>query len=145
MWMTPAVSAAHRTLFSCSLASDSREQGMTSKAFQRLIVETSVECAIVVLLAVSACSTSNQDQIDDQALERTSDEAFAPEPDRTNDIAQMSGSQLWEAYCARCHYMRPPRWYSDTEWDVAMLHMRIQLNLTGDEQRKIRDYLQAAN
>lgn len=60
-------------------------------------------------------------------------------------LAEMSGAQLWEQSCARCHYMRPPRWYSDTEWDVAMLHMRVQLNLTGAEHRKILEYLRAAN
>ncbi len=59
--------------------------------------------------------------------------------------SELSGSQLWEQNCARCHYMRGPRWYNDVEWDVAMLHMRIQTNLTGQEHRAILKFLQAAN
>ena len=33
-------------------------------------------------------------------------------------------AQVWSENCMRCHNMRPPDWYSDAEWEVAMQHMR---------------------
>jgi hypothetical protein len=56
-----------------------------------------------------------------------------------------SGSQLWGENCTRCHNVRPPQYYSDAQWDVIAHHMRLRANLTGDEQRKITEFLQASN
>jgi len=56
-----------------------------------------------------------------------------------------SGAKLWAQNCSRCHNSRSPSDYSNAQWDVAMLHMRIRANLTADEHRKILDFLQAGN
>jgi hypothetical protein len=56
-----------------------------------------------------------------------------------------SGSQLWGENCTRCHNVRPPQYYSDAQWDVIAHHMRLRANLTGEEQRKIAEFLQASN
>ena len=55
------------------------------------------------------------------------------------------GAQLWAQNCTRCHNNRSPSTYSDTEWDVAMHHMRIRANLTAEEHRKILQFLKSAN
>jgi cytochrome c5 len=55
------------------------------------------------------------------------------------------GSQLWAANCTHCHGSRSPSAYSDGEWDVVMLHMRVRGNLTGEEHRKILEFLKASN
>ncbi len=55
------------------------------------------------------------------------------------------GVQLWADNCSRCHNMRPPDSYSDAQWDVAVLHMRIRANLTAADARAIVDYLKSAN
>ncbi len=56
-----------------------------------------------------------------------------------------SGSQLWAQSCLHCHSSRSPAAYSDGEWDVVMLHMRVRGNLTGEEHRKIVEFLKASN
>jgi mono/diheme cytochrome c family protein len=56
-----------------------------------------------------------------------------------------SGLQLWTENCNRCHNIRPPDSYSDAQWDVAMTHMRIRANLTGEDARAILEYLKSAN
>jgi len=56
-----------------------------------------------------------------------------------------SGSQLWSENCTRCHNIRPPQYYSDAQWDMIVHHMRLRANLTGDEQRKITEFLSASN
>jgi cytochrome c5 len=56
-----------------------------------------------------------------------------------------SGSQLWSENCTRCHNIRPPQYYSDAQWDMIAHHMRLRANLTGEEQRKITEFLSASN
>ena len=56
-----------------------------------------------------------------------------------------SGNQLWSESCSRCHNIRPPEYYSDAQWDIVVHHMRLRTNLTGEEQRKIAEFLKASN
>jgi hypothetical protein len=56
-----------------------------------------------------------------------------------------SGSSLWSQNCGRCHNIRSPADFSDQEWDVATLHMRVRANLTPEEYESIRDFLKASN
>ncbi|MBY0307265.1 MAG: hypothetical protein K2Q09_00845 [Phycisphaerales bacterium] len=58
---------------------------------------------------------------------------------------ELSGAQLWDLNCAQCHNNRNPKDYSDAQWEVAVQHMRIQARLTGEEERKILQFLKAAN
>ena len=56
-----------------------------------------------------------------------------------------SGSALLSQNCGRCHNIRSPADFSDAEWDVATLHMRVRANLTPEEYTSIRDFLKASN
>ena len=55
------------------------------------------------------------------------------------------GAQLWAQNCGHCHNIRSPDSYSDAQWDVAMLHMRIRANLTPDEHNQILVFLKSAH
>lgn len=59
--------------------------------------------------------------------------------------AGKGAAQSWSENCARCHNMRSPSSYSDAEWEVAMMHMRIRGNLTATEHKKILEFLKASN
>lgn len=66
----------------------------------------------------------------------------------TTEQSQRSGkdaAQLWANTCMRCHNPRPPGAYSDGQWEVAMLHMRLRANLTAEEHKKILEFLKSAN
>ena len=64
----------------------------------------------------------------------------------TNNMeALKSGAQLWGENCLRCHNAPSPETFSDTEWDVAIMHMRVRANLTEDEAVKIAEFLKTAN
>jgi len=56
-----------------------------------------------------------------------------------------SGAQLWGENCIRCHNAPSPETFSDVEWDVAMMHMRVRANLTETEVVKIAEFLKSAN
>jgi hypothetical protein len=56
-----------------------------------------------------------------------------------------SGAELWAENCNRCHNVRPPPSFSDTQWSAIVHHMRQRANLTGEEARQITVFLQSAN
>lgn len=55
------------------------------------------------------------------------------------------GAQLWAENCNRCHIAPPPERFSDAQWNIVVHHMRSRADLTGEEQRKITEFLQASN
>ena len=96
--------------------------------------------AIVVSLAtigsgLSACSTAKQ----------AGGTAKVSATDRNNASKSPTGVQLWAQNCGHCHNVRSPDSYSATQWDVAMLHMRVRANLTAQEHKAILEFLQSAN
>ena len=54
-------------------------------------------------------------------------------------------AQLWSENCGRCHNVRTPSAYSDTQWEVIALHMRVRANLTAEEHRTILAFLKSSN
>ena len=58
---------------------------------------------------------------------------------------EKSGAQLWTDNCRRCHYLRGPETYSPSQWEVAVHHMRLRANLTGEEARKVTAFLKSAS
>ncbi len=64
----------------------------------------------------------------------------------TSTLAEAkSGAQLWGENCLRCHNAPSPESFSDTEWDVAVMHMRVRAYLTEPEAVKIAEFLKTAN
>ncbi len=64
----------------------------------------------------------------------------------TSTLAEAkSGAQLWGENCLRCHNSPSPETFSDAEWDVAVMHMRVRANLTEPEAVKIAAFLKTAN
>jgi len=55
------------------------------------------------------------------------------------------GAQLWSENCQRCHNLRPPESFSDAQWQTIAHHMRFRANLTGEETRKITEFLKASH
>lgn len=55
------------------------------------------------------------------------------------------GAQLWAQTCGHCHNIRSPSSYSDAQWDVVMLHMRVRATLTAGEHKAILAFLKSAH
>jgi nitrate/TMAO reductase-like tetraheme cytochrome c subunit len=62
----------------------------------------------------------------------------------SDSITQLSGQELWSMNCQRCHNMRSPAMYSDTQWEVIVHHMRVRANITGVDARAIAEFLKSA-
>ena len=59
--------------------------------------------------------------------------------------ATKGAAQIWAENCSRCHNARSPSQYSDSQWEVIGMHMRVRGYLTGQEQRTIVEFLKAGN
>lgn len=57
----------------------------------------------------------------------------------------LGGAQLWSQNCGHCHNTRSPNSYSDAQWEVVMLHMRVRANLTAAEEKQILPFLKSAH
>jgi len=79
-----------------------------------------------MLLLINACSSTTPTRQIPQAIQKT-------------------GVKLWVDNCTNCHNMRSPDSYSDAQWEVAVLHMRVRANLAAEDARAIVEYLKSAN
>ena len=70
--------------------------------------------------------------------------ASAP-PAKASNIHSKSGAQLWGERCGFCHNVRSPTSFSDAQWEVATMHMRVRANLTAEERTKIFEFLKSAD
>ncbi|SRR5258707_2698057 len=94
-----------------------------------------VLCAVIGLLGGGCATPSTKES----ASGTTQAQA------KLTDIHSKSGAQLWGERCGFCHNVRSPTSFSDAQWEVATLHMRVRANLTGEERRKILEFLKSAD
>jgi hypothetical protein len=100
---------------------------------------------VVVGLIIAGCAGSKGSQTDAVAGAPTVSDVKLKGASSGDVTVALSGSELWAQNCGLCHNTRDPKDYSDAQWSVAVMHMRIQARLTGEEERKIRQFLQASN
>jgi len=94
--------------------------------------------AAAAILAVAGCQMSARSP-DVGAAGTPASAAAAPAK------AEKGGAELWSETCAHCHNLRSPSSYGPAQWEVAVYDMRVRAHLTGDEQRKITEFLKAAS
>jgi len=68
-----------------------------------------------------------------------------PTSTAANQATGAAGTQLWAQNCGHCHNLRSPSSYSDAQWEVVALHMRVRANLTAEEHKKILAFLKSAH
>src|SRR5688572_26866647 len=89
-------------------------------------------------LAISGCSSIGPSRDAPNPAEQS-------DPAQTKGEAGKSGAQLWAARCGQCHFARDAGYFSDTQWEVIMLHMRVRANLTAAEHQTILEFLKSSN
>jgi cytochrome c1 len=58
---------------------------------------------------------------------------------------EITGQNVYEANCGKCHSERYASERSDDEWAVIVTHMRLRGGLTAKEARAVLEYLQDNN
>ena len=95
--------------------------------------------AAALLVAGCQMSAHNADVRADPAATASGPSAAAPAK------AEKGGAELWAQTCNHCHNLRSPSTYGPAQWEVAVYDMRVRANLTGEEQRKVLEFLKAAS
>ena len=96
--------------------------------------------AAVAGLVIAGCQTARSpDAMASTAPGTAPAKAAAPAK------AEKGGAELWAETCAHCHNLRSPSTYGPAQWEVAVYDMRVRAHLTGEEQRKILEFLKAAS
>ena len=98
----------------------------------------SLLAALLLFFASTTCSLFAEPKANEKAA-----------PDSSSAVSNdsymgLSGEELWSNNCLRCHNIRPPKMYTNAQWDVIVHHMRIRANITGQEQRAIVEFLKSA-
>jgi hypothetical protein len=96
-------------------------------------ISTFVAAITIMVLAGCQSSSTGGDTTTRPLL------GFLPPP------ADKSGTELWVDNCARCHNSRAPQEFSPRQWATIVHHMRLRADLTGEEARKITEFLKAAS
>jgi hypothetical protein len=96
--------------------------------------------AFPLVLSVGGCSSLNRPTADQKP---SSGKGVTEKTDSAGQ-GQRGSAQLWSQNCSRCHNLRDPSSYSETQWEVIMLHMRVRANLTAQEHKAILQFLQAS-
>lgn len=65
-------------------------------------------------------------------------------PLQVSSSEPLSGAELINNNCARCHNSRPIQEFSIGEWKVIMPHMREKAHLTGTEVQAILNFMEMA-
>lgn len=55
---------------------------------------------------------------------------------------KLSGSELYQTHCSRCHPERYATERTEAQWKTIMLHMRVRANLPADQAKAVQKYLQ---
>ncbi len=91
-----------------------------------------------ISLGVLGCSVANSH---DTATTTTN----APTTSVAGGVSEKGGAELWAETCSRCHNLRSPSSYSAVQWQVAIHDMRVRANLTGEDQRKVLEFMKSAS
>jgi mono/diheme cytochrome c family protein len=75
------------------------------------------------------------------------DDATPPKPPKPvkkteTKAKKLSGSELYQIHCSRCHPERYATEWNPAQWKTLMLHMRVRANLPAAQAKTIVKYLQ---
>jgi mono/diheme cytochrome c family protein len=68
----------------------------------------------------------------------------APSGEAERRALFLRGAQLWPVYCNTCHNARTGAEFSPAEWEMILMHMRTQANLTPQDASAILEYLRSS-
>ncbi len=68
--------------------------------------------------------------------------AKAPEPQQPVLKKQLTGAELYEINCNRCHQQRYPTERTGAQWKTIMLHMQVRANIPVGQAKLILQFLQ---
>jgi mono/diheme cytochrome c family protein len=66
----------------------------------------------------------------------------AVKPSKKAAKKKLTGAELYQVNCNRCHAERYPTEFTSTQWKTVLIHMRVRANIPAAQAREILKYLQ---
>jgi hypothetical protein len=63
-------------------------------------------------------------------------------PAKKAEVKKLTGAELYQINCNRCHPERYPTEFNSAQWKTIMTHMRVRANLPAAQAKLILKYLQ---
>ena len=98
------------------------------------------------LMALSACSTDQENPLRSLETRRTAPQPTARLAARAGESLDKIGAGYWifQRKCLECHEARVPRNPSDPDWHPVIEGMSWNAGLAGEEESAVMAYLRAA-
>ena len=68
--------------------------------------------------------------------------AAAAKPAKKREKKKLTGAELYQINCNRCHAERYPTEFASAQWKTLITHMRVRANLPAAQAREVLKYLQ---
>ena len=108
---------------------------MNRKSFPDFLLAAFLITACSAAFLLTGCSSVRQAR----SAANPEGEPAAPNTTTTQGVAQ-----LWSQRCSQCHYPRDAGTFSQDQWEIIMLHMRVRANLTAADHQAILEFLTPA-
>ena len=66
----------------------------------------------------------------------------ADKPAKKPAKKKLTGAELYQINCNRCHAERYPTEFTSAQWKTILTHMRVRANLPASQAREVLKYLQ---
>jgi hypothetical protein len=97
---------------------------------------------VIVTAALYAGSLTLVAAQDTNAPVAQASEVKSSQPAKTPEKKKLTGSELYQLNCNRCHTERYATEFTSAQWKTIMIHMRVRANLPAAQAREILKYLQ---
>ena len=112
----------------------------------QITIKSFIRMATVVAIATTACGIAGCASHPAGKTVSAKQPASLPWPFVIHDPAKhQTGAELWAENCMRCHELRSPAQYKPGEWAVIIDYMRLKAGLTGEQARKIENFLKESS
>jgi hypothetical protein len=128
-------------------ASDGHQGKSTMKKYQRLIplIRAVLVAGIAAAMMGGLASVLRADDTTATAAKTADTNAVttATKPaEAEQKPKKLTGAELYEIHCNRCHSERYPTEFTSAQWKTIMTHMRVRANLPAAQAREILKFLQ---
>jgi len=108
----------------------------------RALIRTAIVAAIMACGSLSIYCYADPDfSAPDNDNDKTPDKSASTKQTNAKPAAKLTGAELYEVNCNRCHPERYPTEWNSAQWQTIMIHMRVRANLPAAQAREILKYL----
>jgi cytochrome c5 len=101
-----------------------------------------VAAAVIYSASIAIVARADTNAPVAQVSEPKATAAKPDKPAKKPEKKKLTGAELYQFNCNRCHAERYPTEFTPAQWKTVMIHMRVRANIPAAQAREILKYLQ---